>query len=137
MFANNHITDIENILPLEEGDKVISVIPVEFTFQEQPESRLLFVTNKGMVRHNYLSEFVEMKQSNQIAIKIKENDNLANVLLCQNKDEITIDTSKGKSTKFNIDNIRINHDRNNAGINYINIGKDDNIKSIRNHQNEN
>jgi len=60
-----------NILPLEVGETITSIMPLPEDEKSWSQLDVMFATTKGTVRRNKLSDFVEVRRSGIIAMKIE------------------------------------------------------------------
>ena len=89
--------NIRNLINLEPQEDVIAISSLD---KKSENKYVVFITKKGMIKKTYLEEYKSMKKSTGIiAIKLGENDSIANVLL-MNEENIIIVTKKGKSIYF-------------------------------------
>ncbi|MBT4110148.1 MAG: DNA gyrase subunit A, partial [Pelagibacterales bacterium] len=68
---------IINLLPLSEGEKVTTMMPLPENQDNPPD--LMFATRSGNVRRNPLSDFSNVKANGKIAMKLVEGDSLIGV----------------------------------------------------------
>ena len=67
-----------NLLPLDEGEKVTTMMPLPENGDENPPD-LMFATKSGNVRRNALSDFSNIKSNGKIAMKLLDGDSLVGV----------------------------------------------------------
>ena len=92
-------TNIVNILELEPGEKITTVIEVS-TFDNADERFLTMVTKNGVLKRTKLSEFEYQRKGGKIAIGLDEGDELIGVLLTDGTKEIIIASASGNAVKF-------------------------------------
>ena len=92
-------TNIVNILELEPGEKITTVIEVS-TFDNADERYLTMVTKNGILKRTKLSEFEYQRKGGKIAIGLDEGDELIGVLLTDGTKEIIIASASGNAVKF-------------------------------------
>src|SRR3974377_1261995 len=68
-----------NILPLEQGELVTTVMPLPEDEQTWGELDVMFATTRGTVRRNKLSDFVDVRRSGIIAMNLDEGGALRHV----------------------------------------------------------
>lgn len=95
---------IINLLPLEKGEYINSVITINFN--EQMFEYLFFVTLDGLVKRTSLTEFESIRNGGKIAITLKDGDELIAVHKTTGNDEIVIGASNGRMVRFKEDEIR-------------------------------
>ena len=92
-------TNIVNILELEPGEKITTVIEVP-SFDNAEERFLTMVTKNGVLKRTKLSEFEYQRKGGKIAIGLDEGDELIGVLLTDGHREIIIASASGNAVKF-------------------------------------
>jgi DNA gyrase subunit A len=110
-------TAIVNLLPLEPGEKINTVIPVREFVKDQ---NLLFVTRRGIIKKTLLSEYDSARKGGLIAIDLHEGDELIGVRLTTGTDDIIMVTKHGLAIRFSEDNVRC-MGRGAAGVKGINL----------------
>ena len=96
-------TNIVNLLPLEEGEKITSMIAVS-GFNEG--EYLVMVTRNGVIKRTLLSEFEYQRKGGKIAITLDEGDELLYVLHTDGNKEIIIATAAGNAVRFDENQVR-------------------------------
>ena len=71
-------TAIVNLLQLDGGEKVTTVIPVD----EDQGGNLVMATKNGLIKKTALSEFRNLRASGLIAVTLREDDELIGVKMC-------------------------------------------------------
>ncbi len=94
---------IVNLLPLEEGEKITTVLPVkEFT-----EDQYVFMaTSNGTVKKTSLMNFARPRANGIIAVDLNDDDQLVGVALTSGKDKVMLFNSIGKAICFKEENVR-------------------------------
>ena len=88
---------IGSLVKLENNEKIIAVTSLH---RKTLPSFAIFVTKQGMIKKSFLNEYMETKRNAGIAaIKVKEDDSVANVIF-QDEEEIIIITKKGMSIRI-------------------------------------
>ncbi len=95
-------TYIENIITLQEGEKVTNVIPTE----KDATGYLIMVTRKGIIKRSELSLFSNVRKSGLKAINLDEGDDLAWTSVTSGNDTLIIATKEGMAVRFNENDIR-------------------------------
>ena len=96
---------IVNLLKLDEGETIQTVINAK-SDEASENNHLVFVTRQGLVKRTKEAEFKNIRQNGLIALKLREGDELINVLLTTGNEEIVIGTKFGYSARFKEDTIR-------------------------------
>ncbi len=97
---------IANFLPLEENEKITSVLSLDKEIKEKEESYLMLVTSKGNIKKMDAKSFFEVRSNGLIAIKLKEGDLLVDARFIEKNDEVMLISAEGKSIRFKSDDIR-------------------------------
>ncbi len=92
-------TNIVNILELQPGEKITTVIEVD-NFDNSEERFLTMVTKNGILKRTKLSEFEYQRKGGKIAIGLDEGDELIGVLLTDGHKDIIIASASGNAVKF-------------------------------------
>ncbi len=112
---------IVNLLHLEGGEKVRTVIPVR-SFDEG--GYLMMATAGGVVKKTMLQEYANINKSGLIAVCLREDDELIGVRLTEGDHDITLVTHEGMSIRFNENDVR-STGRNTQGVKGITLDDDD------------
>jgi DNA gyrase subunit A len=92
-----------NLLPLEEGEKINAVLPV----QQYDEQHFVFMaTSQGTVKKTPLTAFSRPRTSGIIAVDLRDNDRLVGVALTDGQRDIILCTSGGKAIRFHEEEVR-------------------------------
>ncbi|HOG15851.1 MAG: DNA gyrase subunit A [Syntrophaceae bacterium PtaU1.Bin231] len=94
---------IVNLIQIQAGERVAAVLPVR-DFMEQKS--VVMVTKRGVVKKTALSAFSNPRSTGIIAIGIDEGDDLIDVQLANGRQEVFLGTRKGKSIRFNEEDVR-------------------------------
>ena len=94
---------INNILPLAEGEKVTSLLPL----REFPEDKFVFMaTASGTVKKVSLDNFSRPRASGIIALDLEEKDRLVGVAITEGEHNIMLFSDAGKVIRFNEQEVR-------------------------------
>lgn len=118
-------TAIINLLDLQEGERVTSIIPVE---EYDPEMNFLMVTEKGLIKRTPFKDYKNIRKSGIIAIKLNEDDKLIDVHLTKDEEDVILVTKKGLAIRFNEEQVR-KSGRNSMGVKSIDLDDDDIVVS--------
>ncbi len=113
---------IYNFLEIKPNEKIAALIA--YNQNSFKEGYLIFVTKFGLIKKTSLSQFKNVRKTGILAIKLKENDQLADVQLSTGNDEIIMVTQKGFGIRFKEKEIRP-MSRNASGITGIRLTKND------------
>src|SRR5690606_10657741 len=119
-----------NMLPLEEGERITSIMPLPEDETTWDGRDVMFVTTRGTVRRNKLSDFVEVRQNGKIAMKLDEGDGIVGVETATEHDDILITTANGQCIRFPITDVRVFKGRDSTGVRGINLAEGDTVISM-------
>ena len=114
-------TAIVNLLELQQGEEITEVVPIN---KEMDCKYLFMVTREGYVKKTELSDYMNIRRSGIIGIKLREEDSLVGVRPTTGNNAIVLVTKNGKSITFSEKEVR-NMGRNSIGVIGINLDKDD------------
>ena len=115
-----------NLLALSEGEVVENCLPVR-EFDEK--HFLVMATKNGTVKKTSLLEYSRPKQGGIIAIKLKEGDELVDVIIVGPGDDVLLSTASGMAIRFAHTNARA-MGRATAGVRGIKLTKGDEVVGI-------
>ena len=105
-------TAIVNLLQLMPGEKIAAAMAVE---QFEGAKNLLMTTKKGLIKKTALSEYDNITKKGIIAISLREGDELISCDMTDGHREIVMITKKGRSIRFNEEDVRATG-RNSMGV---------------------
>ncbi|HET8554117.1 MAG TPA: DNA gyrase subunit A [Rhodanobacteraceae bacterium] len=117
---------IVNLLPLEEGERVQTVLPVREYAEDQ---FLLFATRNGKVKKTPLTEYAYQLQKGKIAIRLEDGDALVNVRLTDGNSDVLLFASNGKVNRFDENTVR-SMGRTAAGVRGMKLAQDEGVVSL-------
>ncbi len=94
---------IVNLLPLQEGEKINAILPVQEFSEDQ---FVFFATAKGTVKKTALSDFANPRKAGIIAINLDEGDYLIGVALTDGKHDVMLFSDGGKAVRFDENDVR-------------------------------
>ena len=115
------------ILPLRSGEKITATMPYD---QSDDKNNIIFATSTGNIRRNRLTDFHNINANGKIAMKLKESDELVNVIICSEKDNIFMSTKLGKCIRFGCKDLRIFSGRSSIGVRGVRLAKNDSVISL-------
>ncbi len=92
-----------NLLPLNQGEMITAVVPVEGFKKSE---FLLMLTANGWVKKIALDHFSNIRRNGLIAIGLEDDDELRWVLPSQDSDQLIIGTSLGMAIRFPVKSLR-------------------------------
>jgi DNA gyrase subunit A len=119
-----------NLLPLEEGETISTVMPLPEDEATWAQSQIMFATATGYVRRNELSDFVDVKANGKIAMKLDEGDRLIGVGVCTEANDILLAARSGKAIRFAADDVRVFAGRDSIGVRGIKLEEGDRVVSM-------
>ena len=119
-----------NILPLKNHQSISSIMPFPEKDSEWKNLNIVFATAKGKIRKNNLEDFSSINASGKIAMKLDSNDKIIGVKICNDDQDIILNTKFGKCIRFESKKLRVFKGRSSKGIKGINLAEKDSIVSI-------
>ena len=118
-----------NILPIEQGELMTSILPLPEDETTWANLDVMFSTTKGTVRRNKLSDFVDVRRSGIIAMKLAEGEGIVDVQVCSEKDDVLLTTAQGQCIRFAVTDVRVFAGRTSMGVRGINLAEGDKVIS--------
>ncbi len=122
-----------NLLPLADGEKISTVLPLPEDENEWGKLHVMFATARGSVRRNSMDAFTNVPSNGKIAMKFEgedEGDRLIGVALLDEKDDVLLATREGKAIRFAGDDVREFQSRNSTGVRGMTLKGDDEVISL-------
>jgi DNA gyrase subunit A len=119
-----------NILPLEQGETITTIMPLPEDEKSWAELDVMFATTRGTVRRNKLSDFVEVRRSGMIAMKLDEGDAIVDVQICTENDDVLLTSADGQCIRFAVTDVRVFQGRTSMGVRGINLADGDKVISL-------
>jgi DNA gyrase subunit A len=119
-----------NILPLEPGELVTTVMPLPEDEASWSELDVMFATTRGTVRRNKLSDFVDVRRSGIIAMKLDEGEGIVDVQICTERDDVLLTTAGGQCIRFAVTDVRVFQGRTSMGVRGIALAEGDKVISL-------
>ncbi len=115
---------IVNLVQLEEGEKIASCRAIrDFGAADH---YLVMATENGLIKKTPLSAYGRPRNAGIIAIKLREDDQMIDVLVCKKGDDIVLSTANGMAIRFHESDARP-MGRNTSGVKGINLSKGDRV----------
>ncbi|MGV3606663.1 MAG: DNA gyrase subunit A [Planctomycetaceae bacterium] len=109
---------IVNLLNLAEGEKIAECLAIR-DFNKEGHF-LMMVTRKGLIKKSPLEDYSRPKRGGIIAIKLREDDEVVDVVITKPGDEVVLATSKGMAIRFSESDARP-MGRNTSGVKGISL----------------
>lgn len=119
-----------NLLPLEEGERITTIMPLPEDEASWDQLDVMFSTTGGTVRRNKLSDFVDVRRSGIIAMKLGEGEAILSVETCTEGDDVILTSARGQCIRFPVTDVRVFAGRNSVGVRGINLEEDDSVISM-------
>lgn len=119
-----------NILPLEQGERITSIMPLPEDETSWGNLDIMFATTRGTVRRNSLADFVEVRQNGKIAMKLDEGDEIVGVDTCTINNDLLLTTALGQAIRFRVDDVRLFKGRDSMGVRGIQLADGDTVISM-------
>jgi DNA gyrase subunit A len=109
---------IINLLPLEEGERISTVLPVK---EYDDDHFVFFATANGTVKKTPLSAFSRPRTNGIIALELREEDYLIGARITESEQDIMLFASSGKAIRFRESDVRA-MGRTAAGVRGLRLG---------------
>jgi DNA gyrase subunit A len=119
-----------NILPLEAGELVTTVMPLPEDETSWSELDVMFATTRGTVRRNKLSDFADVRRSGIIAMKLDEGEGIVDVQICTERDDVLLTSAGGQCIRFSVTDVRVFQGRTSMGVRGIALAEGDKVISL-------
>ncbi len=110
-----------NLLPLEQGEKISTILALPEDESKWQELSIAFATSEGDVRRNSMDQFVDIRSSGKIAMKLEGKQALIGVALCTEANDMLLSTKDGKCIRFPVSKLRVFQSRNSTGVRGIKL----------------
>jgi len=115
---------IVNLLNLDEGEKIADCRAVrDFSL---PDHCLTMATRKGLVKKTLLTQYGRPRQGGIIAIKLRSDDELVDVVVTKPGDDIVLATANGMAIRFSESDCRT-MGRNTSGVKGVRLSVNDEL----------
>src|SRR5690606_3483904 len=128
--ANARGKALINILPLEQGERITTIMPLPEDETSWANLDIMFATTRGTVRRNSLADFVEVRQNGKIAMKLDEGDQIVGVETANAHDDVLLTTALGQAIRFRTDDVRLFKGRDSMGVRGIQLAEGDKVISM-------
>ncbi len=115
---------IVNLLKLEEGEQIAGCRAIRDF--DLPGHFLVMATKKGLIKKTALDKYSRPKKGGIIAIKLKEDDELMDVVVTSPGDELVLSTATGMAIRFKESDARP-MGRNTSGVKGISLDQGDEL----------
>ncbi|MGY4418762.1 DNA gyrase subunit A [Bradyrhizobium sp. JR6.1] len=119
-----------NILPLEQGERITTIMPLPEDESSWGNLDVMFATTSGTVRRNKLSDFVDVRRSGIIAMKLGEGEAIVDVQICTERDDVLLTAAGGQCIRFPVTDVRVFTGRTSMGVRGIALAEADKLISL-------
>jgi DNA gyrase subunit A len=119
-----------NILPLAQDERITTIMPLPEDESSWANLDVMFATTRGTVRRNKLSDFVEVRRSGMLAMRLDEGEAIVDVQICTDKDDVLLTTAIGQCIRFAVDEVRVFTGRTSMGVRGITLDNGDKVISL-------
>jgi DNA gyrase subunit A len=119
-----------NILPLEQGERINTIMPLPEDERTWADLDVMFATTKGTVRRNKLSDFTDVRRSGIIAMKLDEGEWIVDVQICTETDDVLLTAAGGHCIRFPVTDVRVFQGRTSMGVRGIALADGDKLISL-------
>jgi len=119
-----------NILPLEQGELITTIMPLPEDERTWGDLDVMFATTRGTVRRNKLSDFVDVRRSGIIAMKLDEGEAIVDVQICTDRDDVLLTSANGQCIRFPVADVRVFQGRTSMGVRGIALAEGDKLISL-------
>ena len=111
-----------NILPLEQGETITTIMPLPEDEKTWGELDVMFATTSGTVRRNKLSDFVDVRRSGMIAMKLDEGEAIVDVADLHREATTCCSPARGgQCIRFPVAEVRVFQGRTSTGVRGITL----------------
>ncbi|MGB9847698.1 MAG: DNA gyrase subunit A [Minisyncoccia bacterium] len=97
---------IFNFLELPQNEKIAAIVNYSVKEKETPEGSLVIITKNGIIKKTLLKDFLSVRRSGLIAIRLKEGDELKDAKIVNKNDEIIVLSAYGQALRFSEKDLR-------------------------------
>ncbi|MDB5548880.1 MAG: gyrase subunit [Tardiphaga sp.] len=119
-----------NILPLEQGERITTIMPLPEDESTWADLDVMFATTGGTVRRNKLSDFSDVRRSGIIAMKLDEGEAIVDVQICTERDDVLLTAAGGQCIRFPVNEVRVFQSRASMGVRGLSLAKGDRVISL-------
>ena len=119
-----------NILRLEQGERINAIMPLPEDEKSWAQLDVMFATTSGTVRRNKLSDFVDVRRSGMIAMKLADGEAIVDVQICGENDDVLLTSAGGQCIRFPVTDVRVFQGRSSMGVRGISLANGDRVISL-------
>src|SRR6201991_563256 len=119
-----------NILPLMQDERITTIMPLPEDESTWANLDVMFATTRGTVRRNKLSDFVDVRRSGIIAMKLDEGEAIVDVQICTENNDVLLTSAGGQCIRFPVTDVRVFQGRTSMGVRGISLAAGDKVISM-------
>ena len=119
-----------NILPLEQGERITTIMPLPEDESTWETLDVMFATTGGNVRRNKLSDFSDVRRSGIIAMKLDDGEAIVDVQIATEHDDVLLTAAGGQCIRFPVTDVRVFQGRSSMGVRGIALPEGDKLISL-------
>ncbi|HUN99935.1 MAG TPA: DNA gyrase C-terminal beta-propeller domain-containing protein, partial [Bradyrhizobium sp.] len=119
-----------NLLSIEQGERITTIMPLPEDEASWSNLDVMFATTGGNVRRNKLSDFVDVRRSGIIAMKLDESESIVDVQICTERDDVLLTAAGGQCIRFPVSDVRVFTGRTSMGVRGIALAENDKVISL-------
>src|SRR4030081_716019 len=119
-----------NLLPLDQGERITTIMPLQEDDSSKQQLDVMFANAAGTVRRNKLSDFVDVRRSGIIAMKLGEGEAIVDVQICTERDDVLLTAAGGQCIRFPVTDVRVFTGRTSMGGGGIALSGEDSLISL-------
>jgi len=119
-----------NLLPLEQGESITTVLPLPEDEAAWERLDVVFATTAGDIRRNKLSDFVNVNRAGKIAMKLGDDVHIVGVALADENCDVLLTTALGRCIRFQVTEVRVFAGRESTGVRGIRLADGDRVISM-------
>jgi len=119
-----------NILPLEQGERITTIMPLPEDESTWETLDVMFATTGGNVRRNKLSDFSDVRRSGIIAMKLDDGEAIVDVQIATDHDDVLLTAAGGQCIRFPVTDVRVFQGRSSMGVRGIALPEGDKLISL-------
>lgn len=118
-----------NLLPIGLDVRIAAVLPLNIPEEDREHYSIVFVTAKGGIRRNKLTDFAQLRANGKIAMRLGDDDRLVSVRICADHEHLMISTKRGQAIRFQAAAVRIFSGTSSSGVRGIALADGDEVVS--------
>src|SRR5712672_760340 len=119
-----------NILPLAQGENITTIMPLPEDETTWANLDVMFATTSGTVRRNKLSDFVDVRRSGIIAMKLAEGEAIVDVQICTERDDVLLTSAGVFFNGLPVTDVRVFQGRTSMGVRGLALEEGDKVISL-------